>query len=64
MCRGTVHISPFPIVVHIYSTSIEWLRETLFAFRQWYFQVENYGAFVWQWEEIRLIFTNSPCIGY
>ena len=38
-CRGAVHISPFPIVVQIYSTSIEWLRETSFAFRQWYFQV-------------------------
>ena len=25
---------------------------------------QNYGPFVWQWEEIHLIFANRPCIGY
>ena len=26
------------------------------------FRWENYGAFVWQWEKIHLIFTNSPVL--
>ena len=52
----------FTIIVHI--ICIEWLHVTSFVFKQWDFWVAKYGLFVWQQEQITLIFSNRPCIGY
>ena len=50
------------IIIHI--LCIEWLHVTSFVFKQWDFWVANYGLFVWQQEQITLIFSNRPHIGY
>ena len=48
----------------LYFLRIEQLRVTSFALSRSTSGWQNYGVFIWQWEEICFGFANQPCFGY